>query len=84
MRLIYPKKISRIHIPVNLNGELEKISFEATHRAKDGIIFWHIDHEFIGSTQNIHQINIQPHVGKHILKLLDSEGNTFIQKFITY
>lgn len=84
MRLIYPKKISRIHIPVNLNGELEKISFEATHRAKDGIIFWHIDHEFIGSTQNIHQINIQPHVGKHILKLVDSEGNTFIQKFITY
>ena len=84
MRLIYPKKISRIHIPVSLNGELEKVSFEATHKDKEGIVFWHIDEEFIGSTQNIHQINIQPSVGSHVLKLVDSNGNTFIQKFITY
>ena len=56
MKLIYPKKISRIHIPVNLNGELEKVSFEATHRRKEEVVFWHIDEEFVGSPQNIHQI----------------------------
>tara|TARA_Y100000589_G_scaffold102378_3_gene96504 strand:+ start:2632 stop:4959 length:2328 start_codon:yes stop_codon:yes gene_type:complete len=84
MKIIYPKKISRIHIPVNLNGKLEKISLEATHREKQGIIFWHIDNEFVGSTQTIHQINIQPSVGKHILKLVDSKGNVFEQEFITY
>ena len=84
MKIIYPKKISRIHIPINLNGELEKISLEATHREKEGVIFWHVDEEFIGSTQTIHQINIQPSLGKHTLKLVDNKGNIFQQKFITY
>lgn len=84
MKIIYPKKISKIHIPVNLKGELEKVSFEATHRDKNGIIFWHIDNNFIGSTETMHQINVQPSAGKHILKLVDSNGNVFEQKFTTY
>ncbi len=84
MKIIYPKKISRIHIPINLNGTLEKISIEATHREKEGVIFWHVDEEFVGSTQTIHQINIQPSIGKHTLKLVDNKGNVFMQKFVTY
>ena len=84
MKIIYPKKISRIHIPVNLNGKLEKISLEATHREKKGVIFWHLDNEFVGSTRTIHQINIQPSIGKHSLKLVDDKGNVFEQEFITY
>ncbi|MBO73578.1 MAG: penicillin-binding protein 1C [Flavobacteriales bacterium] len=84
MKIIYPKKISRIHIPINLNNELEKVSFEATHREKNGIIYWHIDENFVGSTQTIHQINIQPSVGEHTLKLVDNRGNVFVQKFSIY
>lgn len=84
MKIIYPKKISRIHLPVNLKGELEMVSFEATHREKNGIIFWHIDNKFIGSTQTMHQINVQPLIGKHLLKLVDSKGNEFKQKFTIY
>ncbi len=84
MKIIYPKKISRIHLPKNINGKLEKVSFEATHREKDGIIFWHIDNEFVGSTQTIHQINIQPSIGNHVIKLVDSSGNEFSQNFTIY
>ena len=84
MKIIYPKKISRIHLPINLKGELEMVSFEATHREKEGIIYWHIDDEFVGSTQTLHQINVQPSVGHHVLKLVDSQGNVFKQKFETY
>lgn len=84
MKLIYPKILSRIHIPTNINGELQKLCFEATHRDKEGVIFWHIDEEFVGSTQSIHQLNIQPSIGKHTLKLVDKNGNIFKQKFITY
>lgn len=84
MKIIYPKKISKIHIPVNLKGELEKVNFEATHRDKDGIIFWHIDNDFVGSTETMHQISVQPSPGKHTLKLVDSKGNVFEQRFTTY
>ena len=84
MKIIYPKKISRIHIPVNLKGELEKVNFEATHREKDGVIFWHIDNEFVGSTETLHQISVQPSIGKHTLKLVDRKGNVFKQNFTTY
>ena len=84
MKIIYPKKISKIHIPVNLKGELEKVNFEATHRDKNGVIFWHIDNEFVGSTETMHQISVQPKPGKHLLKLVDSKGNVFKQQFTTY
>ena len=84
MKIIYPKKISKIHLPVNLEGKLEKVNFEATHREKDGIIFWHIDDEFVGTTETLHQISVQPKEGEHQLKLVDQKGNVFEQKFTIY
>lgn len=84
MHIIYPKKISKIHLPINLQGEMESIGFEATHRDKDAIIYWHLDNQFLGSTQTIHQISAQPPKGKHTLTLVDQKGNSFTRQFTTY
>jgi|TARA_B110000259_G_scaffold177259_1_gene214223 penicillin-binding protein 1C len=84
MKIIYPKKISNIHIPINIKGEQERINFEATHRQKNAIIYWHIDDQYIGSTETMHQISAQPSVGRHTLKLVDQLGNVYAQKFTTY
>jgi penicillin-binding protein 1C len=81
MNIIYPKKISKIYVPINLQGELEAISFEATHSKKDAIIYWHLDDKFIGSTQTMHQVTAQPSAGYHKIKLVDELGNTFERKF---
>lgn len=81
MNIIYPKAISKIYVPINLQGKLEEVSFEATHSKKEAIIYWHLDDQYLGSTQTMHQINTQPSAGKHILKLVDEAGNTFQRRF---
>lgn len=82
--LIYPKKPSKIHVPVEIDGEKGSTVFEATHIKKDATLFWHIDNHFMGQTQTIHQLKVAPKPGKHILKIIDELGNHLSQSFIVY
>jgi len=75
MDLIYPKDNSRIYIPYELDGSKGQVVFEAAHRIHDASIYWHIDQEYIGTTQYIHQIGVCPEQGEHILTLVDESGN---------
>ena len=81
MGLIYPFKNSKIYVPVELNGKLGKTVFEAAHRDKDAVIFWYVDNKFIGQTQGIHQIELSPEAGEHILTLIDNKGEKIVKKF---
>lgn len=82
--LIYPKKPSKIHVPVEIDGQKGNTVFEATHSKKDAILFWHIDNQYMGQTQTIHQIKLAPLPGKHKLKIVDELGNVLSQEFIAY
>ena len=80
MDLIYPKENSRIYIPYELDGSRGQVVLEAAHRIHDATIYWHIDHEYIGTTQYIHQMGISPEQGEHILTLVDESGNMLQKK----
>ncbi|MFZ5553586.1 MAG: penicillin-binding protein 1C [Bacteroidota bacterium] len=81
MEILYPKKGSKIHIPVTLEGEKGKTIFEATHRDKSATLFWHLDDLFIGSTMDIHQMEFVPAPGPHKLTIVDDKGNTVSVNF---
>jgi len=72
--MIYPKNNSRIYIPVDLNGEREKVVFKAAHNVAGIKLFWYIDNTFIGSTSDFHQMALAPDAGKHRLTLVDQKG----------
>lgn len=74
--LVYPRKNSRISVPIGLEGIPTATIFEANHRRSDAVIYWHLDDEFIGSTRDIHQLQLQPMPGKHKLTLVDDQGNS--------
>jgi penicillin-binding protein 1C len=57
------------------------VVFRAAHRRKGAVIFWHIDNEFIGSTEAPHQIPAAPVAGRHRLTLVDDAGNTVTETF---
>lgn len=80
--IIYPKPQSQIYVPIELSGEMGKAVFEATHRDKDAVLFWHLDNEFIGVTEGIHQLTLRPKEGKHILKVIDEQGQEVICEFV--
>ena len=75
IQLIYPDPGAIIYIPRELSGEKGMVVFEAAHRRPDTRIFWSIDEKYITYTKNFHQISVQPEKGRHILTLVDEEGN---------
>jgi len=81
MAIVYPKKPSKIFIPVGLDGVREKVIFELTHRHHDAIVYWHLDDEFLGTTQDIHQMELCPLAGKHVLTVMDETGDKLTQTF---
>ncbi len=81
MQLIYPKFPTRIYVPLDLDGQLSRTVFEVAHRQAEASIHWHIDQEYVQSTQHFHTLEVNPGVGKHTLTLVDEFGNRLEQKF---
>ncbi len=81
MELIYPFNNSKIYVPIEISGKIGKTVFEAAHRKKNITIFWYVDDKFVGKTIGTHQIELSPKTGKHILTLVDENGEKIIKKF---
>ena len=76
MDVIYPKDLTKIFIPRELDGSKGKIIFEIAHRNSATDIFWHLDNVYIGETKINHQIAIDPKPGKHKMTLVDDFGES--------
>jgi penicillin-binding protein 1C len=74
LAIIYPKRNSKIYLPVTFDGATGKVVFEATHRISSSRLFWHLDDVFIGETKDIHQLEMNPSAGKHKLFVTDETG----------
>jgi len=81
MELIYPFHNSKIYVPIEISGKLGKTVFEAAHRDKNITIFWYVDDKLIGKTSGIHQLELSPIEGEHILTLVDENGEKLVKKF---
>ena len=81
MELIYPTETLKIFVPKEIDGSPGKTVFEMAHRNPDAILYWHVDDEFMGSTKGIHQIAFTPAPGKHILTVVDGDGQTLNRWF---
>ena len=81
MEMIYPKQSTKITIPRNIDGSMSKTVFKAAHRDPLSIIYWHLDEAYIGSTQSFHHQALDPYPGKHLLTLIDEQGNRLEQFF---
>lgn len=80
MELIYPRDVNKVYIPVNLDGSRSSVIFEIAHRKPESVIYWHIDNEYIGMTQNFHQMPVNSSPGSHILTVVDENGNVLTKK----
>ncbi|MCL3782674.1 penicillin-binding protein 1C [Prolixibacteraceae bacterium JC049] len=80
MELIYPKNNDRIFLPVDLDGIRNKLVVELAHENAEAEIFWHMDGRFIGSTIQLHQMELAPDEGEHLLTFMDKQGNMLYKK----
>ncbi len=81
MELIYPQQDAKIYVPLEINGSRGKTVFTATHRKPGSKIFWHLDDEFVGTTTNYHQMALSPVPGKHLLTIVDENGERVSRQF---
>ena len=79
--IIYPDESSKIYVPVEISGEEGKVVFSATHKNGNEKLYWHIDQNFVGTTQHIHQMSLNPMPGKHVLTVVDESGNAVSRRF---
>ncbi len=81
MEIIYPSQDAKIYVPLEINGERGRTIFTAAHRRSSSKIFWSLDDAFVGTTQNFHQLSLNPLPGKHIITLVDENGVTVSRSF---
>ena len=81
MEIIYPQDNFTVIITRKLDSGKNNIVFQAAHRNSQSLIFWHIDDQYIGSTQYEHKIPVNPPQGSHVLTIVDSEGFSLQTRF---
>ncbi len=79
--IVYPEQGAKIYVPLELSGDRGKTVFRATHRNGNAKLFWHLDDEYIGTTTQFHQVALNPLPGKHILTVVDENGESVTRNF---
>jgi penicillin-binding protein 1C len=80
MELIYPKDGAKVYVPLEADGTRGRVICNAAHRQAGIKIFWHLDEQYLGQTKDYHQMALNPSAGKHVLTLVDANGN-WLQTF---
>lgn len=80
MDFVYPGNHSRLYIPINIEGELESVVLELAHRTTDASVFWYLDNNFLGQTNRVHKMKIQPDIGAHTITVIDNQGNQLVKQ----
>ena len=70
-----------MYLTRGLNDEENGIVVKATHEDNDAQLYWHLDQEYIGQTTDFHHFKINPDPGKHVLRLIDNNGNSEVLNF---
>jgi len=74
MQMVYPEKGTIVYVPYELDGSRGRLICEAIHRKQGVEVFWHLDEQYLGRTKGRHQMAILPDKGKHVLTLIDEDG----------
>jgi penicillin-binding protein 1C len=75
MELIYPKDGAKVYVPLEADGTRGRMICNAAHQQTGIKIFWHLDNQYMGQTKDYHQMALNPSPGKHVLTLVDANGN---------
>ncbi len=74
MEMIYPKKFTKVFVPIEIDGQQGKVVFEAAHRNQDAKVYWFLDEHYVGETRHKHQMGLFPSAGHHRIFLVDNQG----------
>ena len=80
MQFVFPAPGAQIYIPRDLDGKMQQVVFSIAHRHPQTRIFWHLDNQYLGQTQELHQMQLFASSGQHTITAVDEAGNTISEK----
>ncbi|MFD2551408.1 penicillin-binding protein 1C [Bizionia sediminis] len=75
MEFIYPNNNNTLFLPKDFGGKTNELVLKIAHSKPETTVFWYLNEQFLGSTQDIHEFGILPKKGKHLLTVVDTYGN---------
>ncbi|MTB53510.1 penicillin-binding protein 1C [Lewinella sp. W8] len=81
MQVIYPHQRGSISPSRGWDGEETPITFEVAHRNESATVYWHLNDEYLGSTRVFHTMAVEVGPGRHLLSLVDTQGNRLEKRF---
>ena len=75
LKIIYPDRNSKIHIPTEIDGKQGKVLFEVAHTDNAVSVFWYIDSELVATTQYEHKLQVLLPQGQHELTVIGEDGS---------
>ncbi|HAE21869.1 MAG TPA: penicillin-binding protein 1C [Spirochaetaceae bacterium] len=82
LEFIAPEEGSALYVPIELDGEPGMTVFRAAHRSLGARLFWHLDGDYLGSTQGDHRMEARPLPGLHQLLIIDEAGASATRTFL--
>ncbi len=74
IRFIYPADDAVVSLPRRADGAPAQLICRAAHSNPHAELFWHLDNNYVGSTTDIHQVQLTPSPGLHTLTIIDNNG----------
>ena len=74
IEILYPAGDADIYIPIGFKGDKEKIVLKAAHSRKDATLYWYLDSEYLGCTNDFHDMALSPKEGKYCITITDDKG----------
>ncbi|WP_075343214.1 penicillin-binding protein 1C [Tenacibaculum agarivorans] len=73
---VYPTKLkSRLSLTKDSDGNTQPIILKLTHSNATAKIYWYLDDQYIGITEDYHELPVVPVQGNHIITVIDDLGN---------
>lgn len=84
MQFLYPTgRSAHVTIPKQWDGSPGKITLELIHKQSNAVVFWHVDGNYMGSTQFIHKFSLHLERGSHRITAIDETDNRLeLQLFV--
>ena len=74
LEIIYPADGSVLVLTRSLDGIARGAVFRAAHTDPSATLYWHLDGDYLASTEGDHALMVSFGPGKHVLTVVDSDG----------
>ncbi|MDN3633083.1 penicillin-binding protein 1C [Neolewinella lacunae] len=81
MAFLYPHQDGALSPSKNWTGAEEGIYFELAHPDDQAKVHWHLDEQYLATTETFHSLSVRTTPGQHSITVVDDAGQRLVRHF---